>query len=80
MNDEFRMSDTESIPIIDLGPYLAGTAGAVDRAAEELHFALTQIGFYFIVKHGVPPEQSMQSTERPRVFTLCRCKRSWRSS
>jgi isopenicillin N synthase-like dioxygenase len=57
MNDEFRMSDTESIPIIDLGPYLAGTAGAVDRAAEELHFALTQIGFYFIVNHGVPPEQ-----------------------
>src|SRR3984893_16267312 len=51
------MANTESIPVIDLGPYLAGAAGAIDRTAEELHFALTEIGFYFIVNHGVPSEQ-----------------------
>ena len=45
------------IPVIDLGPYLAGAPGAIDRIAEELHFALTEIGFYFIVNHGVPSEQ-----------------------
>jgi isopenicillin N synthase-like dioxygenase len=39
------------------GPYLAGVPGAVDRTAEELHFALTEIGFYFIVNHGVPADQ-----------------------
>ena len=50
------MANTEIIPVIDLGPYLAGAAGAIDRTAEELHFALTEIGFYFIVNHGVPSE------------------------
>ncbi|MFI4949382.1 MAG: 2-oxoglutarate and iron-dependent oxygenase domain-containing protein, partial [Alphaproteobacteria bacterium] len=48
------MADT--IPVIDLAPYLAGVAGALDRAAEELRVALTEIGFYFITGHGVPPE------------------------
>src|SRR5216683_1156447 len=36
-----RMADTDIIPVID-------------RTAEELRFALTEIGFYFIVNHGVP--------------------------
>jgi isopenicillin N synthase-like dioxygenase len=51
------MADTDVIPVIDLGPYLAGAPGAIDRAAEELRFALTEIGFYFIVNHGVPSGQ-----------------------
>jgi isopenicillin N synthase-like dioxygenase len=51
------MANTEIIPIIDLGPYLAGAAGAINRTAEELRFALTEIGFYFLVNHGVPSEQ-----------------------
>ena len=48
------MSNTEAIPIVDLGPYLAGEPGALERTARELRFALTEIGFYFIVNHGVP--------------------------
>jgi isopenicillin N synthase-like dioxygenase len=44
----------DSIPIVDLAPYLAGEAGAHDQTAEALRFALTEIGFYFIVNHGVP--------------------------
>ena len=51
------MANTETIPVIDLGPYLAGEAGALDRTAKELRFALTEIGFYFIVNHGVPRAQ-----------------------
>lgn len=49
------MSAADAIPAIDLGPYLAGAPGALDRAAERLRFALTEIGFYAIVNHGVPP-------------------------
>ena len=30
------MSDTQTIPIVDLGPYLAGEAGALERTAREL--------------------------------------------
>jgi isopenicillin N synthase-like dioxygenase len=51
------VSTAETIPVIDLGPYLAGQPGAMEAAAAELRFALTEIGFYFIVNHGVPPEQ-----------------------
>jgi isopenicillin N synthase-like dioxygenase len=43
-----------AIPVIDLGPCLADEPGALDRAAAELHHALTEIGFYSIVNHGVP--------------------------
>src|SRR5215813_11437603 len=48
------MPDADAIPVIDLGPYLADQPGALDRAAGELHHALTEIGFYSIVNHGVP--------------------------
>jgi isopenicillin N synthase-like dioxygenase len=48
------MPDADVIPVIDLGPYFAGEAGALDRAASELRHALTEIGFYSIVNHGVP--------------------------
>jgi isopenicillin N synthase-like dioxygenase len=52
------MSHAETIPVVDLGPYLAGQPGAMERTAAELRFALTGIGFYFIVNHGIPAEQS----------------------
>lgn len=42
------------IPVIDLGPYLAGEAGALARTAAELGEASETIGFYFIGNHGVP--------------------------
>ncbi|MBI2738198.1 MAG: isopenicillin N synthase family oxygenase [Rhodospirillales bacterium] len=48
------MSGADKIPVIDLAPYLAGAPGAVQRTARELRFALTEVGFYFIVNHGVP--------------------------
>ncbi|HJU18047.1 MAG TPA: 2-oxoglutarate and iron-dependent oxygenase domain-containing protein [Stellaceae bacterium] len=51
------MADAELIPVIDLGPYLAQAPGAIERTAEKLRFALTEIGFYFIVNHGVPAAQ-----------------------
>jgi isopenicillin N synthase-like dioxygenase len=54
---ERRVANTEIIPVIDLGPYLSGTPGAIDRTAGELRYALTEIGFYFIINHGVSPRQ-----------------------
>jgi isopenicillin N synthase-like dioxygenase len=44
----------ETIPVIDLGPCFAGAPGALDRTAAELRHALSEIGFYFIVNHGIP--------------------------
>jgi isopenicillin N synthase-like dioxygenase len=48
------MPDCNVIPVIDLGPYLTGEPGALDHVAAELRHALTEIGFYSIVNHGVP--------------------------
>ena len=44
----------EEIPILDLGPYLAGEDGALERLADELRYAQENVGFLFIVNHGVP--------------------------
>lgn len=41
------------IPVIDLGPYLAGEKGALERTAQQLGEASETIGFYFITNHGV---------------------------
>ena len=59
---------TETIPVIDLGPFLAGEPGALDRTAKELRFALTEIGFYFIVNHGVPREKIRGAFEQVKRF------------
>ena len=42
------------IPIIDLGPYLAGEKGALEKTAAQLGAACESIGFCFFVNHGVP--------------------------
>ncbi len=42
------------IPVIDLGPYLAGRPGASAAAAAELGRALEDVGFFVVVNHGIP--------------------------
>jgi isopenicillin N synthase-like dioxygenase len=51
------MASTHTIPVVDLGPYLAGEAGALEQAARQIRHALTEIGFYYIVGHGVARAQ-----------------------
>lgn len=48
-----RPDAPEEIPVIDLAPYLRGDAGALETTGLELRHALENIGFYFIVNHGV---------------------------
>jgi len=57
----------ETIPVLDLGPYLAGTPGADHALAEQLRWASENIGFYFIKNHGVPQaliDQTFAETAR----------------
>jgi len=46
----------EEIPILDIGPYLAEEDGALERLAHELRYAQENVGFLFIINHGVPRE------------------------
>ena len=41
------------IPVIDLGPYLAARPGADAAAAAEIGRALTDVGFFVVVNHGI---------------------------
>ena len=42
------------IPILDLGPYFAGEAAALEGLGRELYRASTEVGFYFLKNHGIP--------------------------
>ncbi|NKB48402.1 MAG: isopenicillin N synthase family oxygenase [Alphaproteobacteria bacterium] len=55
VSDIRRNDALEEIPILDLGPYLAGEAGAAEKLVAELRYAQENIGFYFIINHGVTP-------------------------
>ncbi len=54
------MGAGDTIPVIDLGPYLAGEPGAAEHAAAALRVALTEIGFYYIANHGIAPAEIAQ--------------------
>jgi isopenicillin N synthase-like dioxygenase len=44
----------EQVPVIDIGPYLAGAPGAEARAVSEVCSASESVGFFFLRNHGVP--------------------------
>jgi isopenicillin N synthase-like dioxygenase len=62
---------TGTIPVIDAADYLAGRPGAAASLARELHDALTQIGFFILTGHDVPPRLIARAfTEAKRFHQL----------
>lgn len=57
-----------AIPVLDLGPYLAGEAGALERLAGELRHAAEEVGFYIAVNHRVPAALIDRAHENLRRF------------
>lgn len=53
---DFTASTDTEIPILSLGDYLAGRESALEALAMALRRAQENIGFYYIVDHGVPSE------------------------
>ncbi|MEN0075846.1 MAG: 2OG-Fe(II) oxygenase family protein [Paracraurococcus sp.] len=47
-------ANAPTIPVLDLGPYLAGAPGALEATAAQLRHICETIGFLFVVNHGVP--------------------------
>jgi isopenicillin N synthase-like dioxygenase len=56
------------VPVIDIGPYLAGTPDGKRRVAAELNRACRDVGFYVIVGHGVDPQLIEQIESVSREF------------
>ncbi|HEX2547190.1 MAG TPA: 2OG-Fe(II) oxygenase family protein [Ramlibacter sp.] len=48
-------SDT-AMPNLDVGPYLRGEPGALEKLARELRVVCEEVGFFSIENHGVPEE------------------------
>src|SRR5262245_54173188 len=42
------------IPVLDVGPYLAGRPGSLENLGRELRYAFERVGFYYMRGHGVP--------------------------
>jgi isopenicillin N synthase-like dioxygenase len=42
------------IPLLDVGPYLAGEVGALQKLGGELRYAFERVSFYYMRGHGVP--------------------------
>jgi len=45
-----------AIPVIDYGPFFAGEKGALERLSGEVAHACENIGFFYVLNHGVPDE------------------------
>jgi isopenicillin N synthase-like dioxygenase len=51
--DQLAAAGSDDFPVIDLGDYLAGRMGALEKAARHLRDALETIGFLVVVNHGL---------------------------
>ena len=45
---------SDSIPVIDISDFMAGSEKALREVADQVHDALTTVGFFILTGHGVP--------------------------
>jgi len=65
-----------AIPVIDLTDYFAGSSGALQRTAREIHDALSRVGFFMLTGHDVPVALIDQTfTEAARFHELPMAKK-----
>ncbi len=48
-----KADEFEEIPVLDMGPYLAGEPGAAEELAANIRFIQETIGFYVVINHGL---------------------------
>ena len=57
----------KELPILDVGPYLAGAPGALEQLAADVKLIQENLGFFAIVNHGIPQsliDESFRQTAR----------------
>ena len=48
------IADGKELPILDVGPYLAGAPGALEQLAADVKWIQENLGFFAIINHGIP--------------------------
>jgi len=56
------------LPIIDMGPLLRGEAGAKAALARQIAAASRELGFFYVINHGVPDALMAGQLARAREF------------
>ncbi len=56
------------IPVVDYGPYFAGTPGALEHLAAQVKQACEDVGFFYALNHGVPDEIVARAFAASRRF------------
>ena len=60
-------AEPKELPILDVGPYLAGQPGALEQLAADVKMIQENLGFFAIVNHGIAQElidESFRQTAR----------------
>jgi isopenicillin N synthase-like dioxygenase len=57
-----------AVPVVDVAPFLAGTAAGRRAVTQEIADACTTIGFFTIVGHGVPSDLVAEMLEVTKAF------------
>lgn len=61
------IADGKDLPLLDVGPYLAGAPGALEQLASDVKFIQENLGFFAIVNHGIPQsliDEAFRQTEK----------------
>ncbi|OZJ02418.1 hypothetical protein BZG36_04768 [Bifiguratus adelaidae] len=63
-------TDKESLPTVDISPFLTETGSPKDRAqtVNSLHQACKDVGFFYLVGHGVSEEEMNRSLDLGKQF------------
>jgi len=48
------IADGKDLPLLDVGPYLAGEPGALEQLAADVKWIQENLGFFAIINHGIP--------------------------
>jgi len=57
-----------ALPVIDLGPFLKGEAGALDQLSKEWREVCEKLGFLCVINHGIPDELIAEMEAATRAF------------
>ena len=66
--DMLRSASSDEFPVIDLGGYRRGEAGALAHVAGQFRHALENIGFLIVINHGIAPELTHGIVEQAKRF------------
>ena len=66
------------IPVLDLERRFSDDQpAALEKLANELYYASTRVGFYYVTGHGVPAKKCNKLSTRIKGFMPCRWKPNW---